>query len=373
MAHIWTMHGGKYGSIRYRKHLATEIASLVRRPHPPDRSSKRHQRRVRIARRNQCRHRRDVSDSNRAGPATGERQRSVVSVAAITQAYATKAGSPSNKAVLLALANHANKKMQCWPSIATLARETELSDDTVSRCLASLAARRLITRTPRYTNGTRARTSDLYTLTTFPHDAATSPHGAPTSPHDAATSPRTVPGGSPHQGGDIEPSVNPKKEPTVSDAPAAPRTRQSARRRGTKAPLPDGWTASAVDRQAARCHGLDDEQIDFQEAEFREFWRTDGGAKASWSHAFRNRVAHQATIYGVGKLPRKLSTAPATPSTNYGLVAGTPQCDAWRDYYTRNPTPANKLMLSELTNFLLKGIPFPAPSEFPPDHQPLAA
>ena len=49
-----------------------------------------------------------------------------------------KAGSGNNKLVLLSLANFANDKNECFPSIKTLCNITELSKSTVIRCINSL-------------------------------------------------------------------------------------------------------------------------------------------------------------------------------------------------------------------------------------------
>jgi hypothetical protein len=47
-------------------------------------------------------------------------------------------GDPSAKAVLLALAYHANREGKAWPSVATLAKETELGSATVRRAIRRL-------------------------------------------------------------------------------------------------------------------------------------------------------------------------------------------------------------------------------------------
>jgi hypothetical protein len=69
-----------------------------------------------------------------------------MSVQAITWALSIRAGSPSAKCVLLALANYANDRGQCWPSQKRLADETDQSVDSVQRRLRELEARGIITR-----------------------------------------------------------------------------------------------------------------------------------------------------------------------------------------------------------------------------------
>ena len=62
--------------------------------------------------------------------------------------------------VLLALADHADRsKLTCWPSVETLARETQTTRRTVQRALRQLEAAGAIT-----TERSRGRTSSLYRL-----------------------------------------------------------------------------------------------------------------------------------------------------------------------------------------------------------------
>lgn len=81
---------------------------------------------------------------------------SFVHMAAVMQ---MKIGDPAAKLVLLALADRADKETgQCWPSLARIAEDTELSVTTVKRRLNKLEERGLIRRDQRDHNST------LYTL-----------------------------------------------------------------------------------------------------------------------------------------------------------------------------------------------------------------
>ena len=81
---------------------------------------------------------------------------SFVHMAAVMQ---MKIGDPAAKLVLLALADRADKETgQCWPSLARIAEDTELSVTTVKRRLNKLEERKLIKRDQRDHNST------LYTL-----------------------------------------------------------------------------------------------------------------------------------------------------------------------------------------------------------------
>ena len=59
---------------------------------------------------------------------------------------------PSEKLVLLALADCANDEGHCWPSAATLARKSGQGERTVRRAIQSLVAKGHLTQNPR--NGT---------------------------------------------------------------------------------------------------------------------------------------------------------------------------------------------------------------------------
>tara|TARA_Y100000004_G_C8699659_1_gene321078 strand:- start:115 stop:363 length:249 start_codon:yes stop_codon:yes gene_type:complete len=50
----------------------------------------------------------------------------------------------TDKLVLLALANYADDKGQCWPSLDKLGRDTGLHPKSVSRCIRRLKKRKLI-------------------------------------------------------------------------------------------------------------------------------------------------------------------------------------------------------------------------------------
>jgi len=86
-----------------------------------------------------------------------------MSAAATGCAFAIRGLSPSEKLTLLALANFADDRMICWPSQATMAECTELSERTIWACMRSLEQAGIISRTKRHRpDGTRA--SDVVRL-----------------------------------------------------------------------------------------------------------------------------------------------------------------------------------------------------------------
>ena len=88
-----------------------------------------------------------------------------MSVHAISWALRQPTGHPSDKALLLVLANYADEDGVCWPSQERLVQESGFSARTIVRALQRLEARGLICRRKRGGDGTGRRT-DIVTLAT---------------------------------------------------------------------------------------------------------------------------------------------------------------------------------------------------------------
>ncbi len=86
-----------------------------------------------------------------------------MSIQAISSALGVQGITPSEKLLLIALANYANPKMICFPSHSTLAEDTCLNERTIRRLLVALESRGLITRKAQFRSN-KSRTSDLITL-----------------------------------------------------------------------------------------------------------------------------------------------------------------------------------------------------------------
>jgi hypothetical protein len=82
----------------------------------------------------------------------------------MTWAMDVVTGSPSHKLILMNLADRAGFEWECWPSQATIARQTEMSERTVRRLLADLEERGFIVRTHRG-NKSGGRSTDRIVLT----------------------------------------------------------------------------------------------------------------------------------------------------------------------------------------------------------------
>jgi hypothetical protein len=100
-----------------------------------------------------------------------------MSVKALTCAMALRDVSPTEKLLLLALANYADEHMRCYPSQKRLAEDTCLSDRSIRSLLAQLEGRRIISRQERQ-RADNSRATDLITLHFFGEVAEAASGGA---------------------------------------------------------------------------------------------------------------------------------------------------------------------------------------------------
>lgn len=183
---------------------------------------------------------------------------------ALRWAFRLKMRDPSAKAVLVALAEHANAQWTCWPSIARLCLFTSLSERTVRRTLRRLTADQVITLVE------RPGQSWLFTLTAPPRSAC------PPSPVTMTPPPVTV---------------TPESSRTPTEPPGECHA-SSSDSRGTR--LAADWQPGPDERRYALERGLDP---DLLAEEFRNYWcAVPGirGRKLDWAATFRNRCLQRA-------------------------------------------------------------------------------
>lgn len=127
-----------------------------------------------------------------------------MSAAASAWALEVRAGSPTAKLVLLVLADRHNKDTgKCCPSIALLAKDSELSESTVKKSLRDLEGLGIITRERRQ----RENGSDMtnqFVLHMPPGGRETTPPPAPAAPLEP----------------ELEPELEPKDLPPLTPPPS---------------------------------------------------------------------------------------------------------------------------------------------------------
>lgn len=124
-----------------------------------------------------------------------------MSIQAIAWALDQTAGSAAAKLILIKLADNTNDSGVCWPSMATMSRQTELDERTIQRHLKVLEEKGLLRIEPRFIDGVQR--SNNYYLNLSPHPVTVPPHPRQDDTQGGGTvSPRTF---------SKEPSVEPKE------------------------------------------------------------------------------------------------------------------------------------------------------------------
>lgn len=205
-----------------------------------------------------------------------------MSVQALSCAFAMRGLSPSEKLVLLALANFANDKMQCWPSQERLAADTELSARTVWAALKSLEDMRLMSRASRKrADGTRS--TDVFTLH-FSLEVWSEPLANPAKPTrkpcELQSQSLQEPIAAVARLTTFEPSsTEPDNEPLEGAASAPPKRRALKR-------VPESWspaetTIAGLVKEGFTAGDLERALTRMRDHEFRT-------PRADWDAAFRN-------------------------------------------------------------------------------------
>ncbi len=236
----------------------------------------------------------------------------------MTACWPLQGMSPSQKAVLVSLADQANDDGVCWPSVGTLAMRTCLSERAVQTAIRWLQNVGLISIDERRGRSTVYRvTPAAYSPPQEVHPrkprtpAANSPapaNAAPPPPQHlhptpAAPAPRTV----------IEPSVEPspsqearsaaRREPLPPAAPSASSQPGVDKTRGSRLPadwlLPRAWGEWALQERPE----LTAEQVRAMAAKFRDHWVAlpgKDGRRADWFATWRNWVRSERIKPGQG-------------------------------------------------------------------------
>lgn len=214
-----------------------------------------------------------------------------MSVAACNWAVKQRAGGAGPKAVLLALAHHADTDGVCYPSQSVLAEEMEMDERTVRRHVAHLESAGIIERIRR-TRKNGSRKSDAYRLnlhrvadarTDLPDNLTGSQADNLTGRQPDTTPARTLlpdnltgcpaeNGGPTGQKQQTLPGILPaptsfelpEDEEQITDEQSGARTQKTSRRWRT---CPTDWQPNETHRELAAEHGID---FELELAKFRD-------------------------------------------------------------------------------------------------------
>jgi DNA-binding transcriptional ArsR family regulator len=230
-------------------------------------------------------------------------------------AFEQKVGSAPAKLVLLKLADNANDKGECFPSLANIARHTELNKRTVERHLKALEAAGLLSvRRQKHESGVNL--PNTYKLEMHREQGVDG--GSGTQPLLAAES---------HGGSGTESSgVAAESRSNLSDR-TSQGTGQSSGARATR--LPDDWCPKLTHYDLAKKLGLTAQQVDYEADKFRDHFASAGGQNArkrDWDRTFNNWL-RKAAEYGkrapTGKPSQGHRQGPGSPIAAYrDLMSG---------------------------------------------------
>ncbi|WP_249103010.1 helix-turn-helix domain-containing protein [Parasaccharibacter sp. TMW2.1882] len=223
--------------------------------------------------------------------------------------------SPTQKLVLLVLADCADSDGLAFPSMSYLEEVTGLSDKAIRNAKrAMMSAGFLVKEDWMRLNDIRLSMTDISEKTeprsskparrsrnTEPRSASskTEPRSAMTEPASIETEPRSaVP----------EPPITTNNHHSIPPTPLSEKSRSkksTASKRGHR--LPDGWQPSQELLDYAAAHGLDPER---ETEDFRDYWHSKpgaGGVKLDWAATWRTwcrRSAdrHQQRFPGAGNV-----------------------------------------------------------------------
>jgi hypothetical protein len=204
-----------------------------------------------------------------------------VSVHAISQALKIRGVSPSEKLVLLVLANYADEHQRSFPSHKRLADETGLSERTILTAMKALEARGLLSRQERR-RADGSRSTDLITLqwggeTIAPRGENPAPPTATVAPRGEVVAPLTTFEPSPNLEGSNDPSS---------------KTRASKR-------CPADWMPRRETIQTLADEGYQAGQLERALTMLRDHQFPVG--KTDWDATFRNWVRNDRSIRPAGR------------------------------------------------------------------------
>lgn len=114
-----------------------------------------------------------------------------MSMEMMVRAMKIKVGNPLRKLVLLKLADNASDQGECWPSVAYIAEQCEISERSVQNHIRQLVKDGLVCIENRRSD-TGLNRSNIYRITLSGHGANPAPYGANPAPGGANAAPGVV-------------------------------------------------------------------------------------------------------------------------------------------------------------------------------------
>lgn len=203
------------------------------------------------------------------------------------------------KAVLISLADNANDRGECWPSITTICHRVGFGRTAVMDAIHWLETQKLLVADR--SNGRHTRYQVTPNLDLFATQKRSAPHTGPSrvpvrERHQSATAT-----GSPRAPDQSATRTQPVRQADTNRQEPS-RTKVISSARATR--LPDDWVPSEALKAEAKANFPSVNLADAV-AEFKDFWHAEpdrDGCKLDWDKVFRNRL-RQLARFSAGKGP----------------------------------------------------------------------
>lgn len=238
-----------------------------------------------------------------------------MSVRVITWVWDHSVSSGTDRLVMLALADNADDRGACWPSMLTIARKARISERTARRSVRTLEE---LGELVSVRGGGMA--SNRYRINLDPRVALADPgHDDPAA---IGTPGQNDPPGQIDPGVITDISARPApvnmaagspvtEEPSIDKS--SKRTKGAPASRGSR--LPENWMRSPADIEWQHTEGIPDEFARVVTGEFKDYWLGAAGRNASkvnWSRAWRTWISREWRNNGP-RWQRDRGTAPPKP------------------------------------------------------------
>lgn len=200
-----------------------------------------------------------------------------MSMTLMAKAMSIKVGNPLRKLVLIKLADNANDQGECWPSVAYIAEQCEISARSVQNHIQQLVKDGLVRIEIRKASS-GLNQSNLYHLSLKSEGAAFAPYGAGDSPLDGA-------GAAPRTSHSFEPVIEPLKTLAKKD----PKARRNA--------MPENFSPSENHKALAKSLNV---SLDSEFLSFQDHHRAKGSTFVDW-HAALNTWIRNAAKFAAKK------------------------------------------------------------------------
>lgn len=234
-----------------------------------------------------------------------------MSIQAVNWALGVHVGSPTLKAVLVAVANYADQDGCCWPSQEKLAEITELSVRAVRGALAALEEKRFLVRFARPRRENMTHQSDMIRLA-FRESEPKAPKRPRTRKEPEGHRQEVPVDPLPASGAETHRQEVPKPPAPRAAYPSGEPSKDPsgrARVRATRAELPSDFGLTIPRAEVARQEGLSRARAEREIKIFRNHYRADARLCADWDALWQNWCIRAADLTG-RDVPPPVALAP---------------------------------------------------------------